>query len=471
MAKQKKTYVCSECNEIFTKWVGQCSSCKSWNSVDEQVATKKTNESEVLGHTGYAGRSFLGEIRALSEVEKSKYKRIKTGFNELDKVMGGTGAVDGSVTLIGGDPGIGKSTILTQVLGYIAENSDRKTLYITGEESESQINMRAERLGLDTSKIHILSEVNVELIQSKCQAFKPDVIIIDSIQTVFTTNSTSSPGSPTQLRESTQSLTSFSKQNNITTFIIGHVTKDGSIAGPKILEHIVDTVLYFEGEKDSKIRMIRSMKNRFGEVNEIAVFSMEETGLKEETNPSAIFLNKHESPVSGSSIVVTREGTKNLIIEVQSLIAETSADNPQKRTIGMDRDRLLVIEAILSKRMSIPLWKYNTFSSVVGGVKITETAIDLPITLCILSSYHEKCLPSDLAAFGELGLAGEIRAVVSGEERIKEAIKQGIKQFIISKNNLPKSEKLLNLIKENNIKIHTVSNIEDVLNVYQKIIL
>lgn len=469
MAKKPKViYKCTSCSAIFPKWKGQCDDCKEWNTLEEDIQSQAST-TEVLQHSGYAGKSTTGEIRTLAEVKSSEYNRIKTGFLELDKVMGGEGVVEASVVLIGGDPGIGKSTILTQVLGYMSEKGDKKVLYVTGEESEGQVKMRAERLGLDIKKINILSETNVETIQSKAKSFNPDILIIDSIQTAFTVNSQSSPGSTTQLREATQSLTRFSKENNVTTFIIGHVTKDGSIAGPKILEHIVDTVLYFEGDKDSKIRMIRSIKNRFGEVNEIAIFSMEETGLKEETNPSAIFLNKHDNPVNGSVIFITREGTKNLIIEVQALISETSAEMTQKRAIGMDRDRLLIIEAILAKKLGIPMWKYNTFSSVVGGVKVTEPAIDLPISLCLLSNYFEKSIPNDLAAFGEIGLAGEIRAVVSGEERMREAIKQGMKKFIISKNNKPKSEKLLKIIKSQKIEVYEVSDIKDVIDIFNKL--
>lgn len=475
MAKKNELYVCSNtsCNAEYTKWHGKCPSCNEFNTVnlvEGTIASKKAKTSEIMNHSGYAGRTGFGKIQVLSDVEMLEFQKIKTGFNELDRVMsGGDGVVNGSVTLIGGDPGIGKSTILIQTVGHMADVENKKVLYVSGEESLTQIKMRADRLKLNTKKLYMLSETNIENILGEVAKFKPDVLIIDSIQTMFTTSSTSKPGSVSQLRDTTQMLTTFSKTNNVTTFVIGHVTKGGDIAGPKVLEHIVDTVLYFEGEKDSKFRILRSIKNRFGEVNEIAVFSMEEEGLREETNPSAIFLNKTDEAYPGSVIVVAREGSKNLLIEVQALVSETGAENTQKRAIGLDRDRLPMIIATIQKRIGIPLWKFDIFTSTVGGMKFTEPAMDISIALAILSSYLEKTLPQDLAVFGEIGLSGEIRSVLSGEERIKESMKQGQKQFLIPKGNMPKNKKLLNEIKEKGVKIETASSLLDVINFLERI--
>lgn len=473
MAKIKKIFRCSECGEEFPKWQGQCSTCKEWNTVDEvseAEVQQKVDKTAVYTHQGYAGRSGFGAIQKLSDVSVSEFDKIGTGFKELDKVMSGSnGVVEGSVTLIGGDPGIGKSTILLQVVGHIADKEKKKVLYVSGEESLSQIKLRAERLKVDTSKIAVLSETNIENILEQTKTFKPDVLIIDSIQTMFTSGSTSKPGSTTQLRDTTTALTTFCKTNNVTSFVIGHVTKGGDIAGPKVLEHIVDTVLYFEGEKESKFRMLRSIKNRFGEVNEIAVFSMEEEGLKEETNPSAMFLNQTEEDYSGRAIVITKEGSKNLLVEVQALVAETAADITQRRSIGLERDRMQIIISVLQKRLGLPLWKADVFASAVSGLKITEPAVDLAVAFAILSSYHDKNLPSSLAMFGEIGLVGEVRSVIGGEERIKEALKQGIKHFIIPKANYPKNKKLLKDIKDNDIKITTVTSLDSMLEAYNSI--
>lgn len=472
MAKKKTLFKCSSCQNEEPRWTGKCSACGEWNVMEEVDVSNvsKSDKAAVTNHQGYAGRTDFGKIQKLSDVSVSKYNKIDTGFNELNRVMsGGSGVVDGSVTLIGGDPGIGKSTILLQIVGHMAYKEKKKVLYVSGEESLSQIKMRAERLKLDTESLFILSETNIENIIDKSKEFKPDVLIIDSIQTMFTSTSTSKPGSVSQLRDTTATLTTYCKTTDVTAFVIGHVTKGGDIAGPKVLEHIVDTVLYFEGEKDSKFRILRSIKNRFGEVNEIAVFSMEERGLVEETNPSALFLNKTEEDYSGRAIVITREGSKNLLIEVQALVSETAADITQRRTIGVERDRIPMIIATLQKRIGIPLWKADVFVAAVSGVKITEPAVDLAVAFSILSSYNDKVLPGDLAMFGELGLVGEIRPVISGEDRIKEAIKQGMKKFIIPKGNFPKNKKLLAEIKKNDIKIITVTSLDSLMDAYNEI--
>ena len=458
MKKAKITYVCTNCGEEYMKWQGQCSNCEEWNKIEEGSSVPKVDKNEVFSHSGYAGRSGSSSIRKLSEVSSKDQMRDSTGFSELDGVMGG-GVVVGSVTLIGGDPGIGKSTLLIQTISNMASKLNKRTLYVTGEESDSQIKLRAERLELDTDKIHIISETNIETILEHVRDFKPEVLIIDSIQSMFTSSSSSNPGSKKQLEDSTKILTIYSKQNNVSTFIVGHVTKDGSIAGPKVLEHIVDTVVYFEGDEDSKFRLLRSIKNRFGETGEVALFSMEEKGLLEITNPSAIFLTKHEEPISGSSLLITREGSRNLIIEVQALVNETQSDFVIRKGIGIDKDRLEMIVAVLQKKLGLKLFNQSIHVSVVGGVRIKEPAIDLAIITSLISSFYDKPLPNDLVVFGEIGLAGEVRAVKSGEERIREAIKQGLKTFIIPKGNKPESKKLLASIKKEKIKIYSIANL------------
>lgn len=461
MAKSKTKHVCSNCDKVYVKWQGKCSGCQKFGTIEEVAdsPTGKVDKAEILSHSGYAGRTELAEIQKLSDVKDTDIMRSSTGFNELDRVMGGGGVVTGSVTLLGGDPGIGKSTILIQTVANMSTINNKKTLYVTGEESPSQVKIRAERLGLDTEKISILSETNIENIISQAQKFKPEILIIDSIQIMFTSTNSSNPGSKRQLEDTTKTLTIFSKMNNISTFIIGHVTKEGSIAGPKVLEHIVDTVLYFEGEQDSRFRIIRSTKNRFGEVNEIAVFEMGETGLKEVSNPSAVFLTKYENPISGSSLIISREGTRNLMIEVQALVAESTSEYPQRRGIGVDRDRLELMINVLQKKLGIKLWNQSVFVSVVGGVKVVETAADMGIVLSILSSYYDKALPDGLVVFGELGLAGEIRKIQSAEERMREAIKQGMTKFIIPKGNKPVGKKVLQDIKDNNVKVYEVNDL------------
>ena len=425
-------FTCTECGEKTPKWKGQCGACKKWDTL---VEIDKENKKSTK-NTGYSGTAANAEIVKLTDINEDSYTRFSTGLNELDRVLGGDGVVNGAVTLIGGDPGVGKSTILLQVLSYISEKS--KALYISGEESPGQIKMRAERLKIDYSQLNFLAETNVEKIIQKLTEFSPEVIVIDSIQTIYSESSGSSPGSTSQVKECTSLLNSYAKQNNISMFSIGHVTKDGTIAGPKVLEHIVDTVLYFEGEQGSKYRIIRSIKNRFGEINEIGVFAMMETGIKEIKNPSAIFLSNHDKETIGSSLMVTKEGTRPLLIEIQSLLSKNPSDNVRRMSIGVERDRLILMLAILQRKAKIKLFEFDVYVSIIGGVKVTETSIDVPLVMSILSSYHEKIIPKSTISFGEIGLTGEVRPVPNGEERIKEAIKHGIKRIIIPKSNLPK---------------------------------
>lgn len=458
MAKKAKTsYVCTKCGADYSKWVGQCSNCQEWNTIVE------FKESPIVNHSGYAGKSKTSSIVKLVNVTATEVDRISTHSSEMDKALGG-GLVNGSVVLVGGDPGIGKSTLLIQTLSKMS--SDKKVLYVSGEESPEQIKMRAIRLNLDIEEVYLLSETNVENIIAAALEFEPKILVLDSIQTIFTSQSESSPGSSTQLKEATAILTRSAKENGFSVFIVGHVTKEGAIAGPKVLEHIVDTVLYFEGEQGSRFRLLRATKNRFGEVNECGIFAMLEDGLHDVKNPSGVFLQQHHKPLSGSCIFVTKQGNRPLMFEIQSLVSEINGNQEFARrvTLGIEKDRLQLICALLNKKAKVSLYKYDIYMSVVGGFKIEETASDIPVILSILSSFNEKPLGS-ICAFGEIGLSGEIRPVPFGEERIKEAIKHGIKKIIIPKGNLPRK----NTNFSQSIEIIAVDDINDVMDFFNKI--
>ncbi len=433
MAKPKKSYICTECGYKASKILGKCPECGEFQTIVE-IEDSETEDS-VNFHQGYAGASNA-KITRLSEVETKEFKRIDTDLSELNRVLGG-GLVPGSVILIGGDPGIGKSTILLQVVGNLTKKN-LKVLYISGEESSSQIKLRGERLSVNTHDIFIYCSTNIKEIIEQCSEFKPDILIVDSIQTMYVPDVKSSPGSVSQVKESTQEIARFCKTRNVSCFVIGHITKDGTIAGPKVLEHIVDAVFYFEGEQGSKYRMLRSNKNRFGEVNEMGVFAMTETGLKEVKNPSAIFLSKYDKEVYGSSLMVTKEGSRPLIIEIQALVSESNAEHVRRVCIGLDKDRLSFLTAILQKAAKSKFYAHDIYVSVVGGLKISETATDVPLVMALLSSEQERSLPRDACYFGEIGLTGEVRPVPNGEERIKEAIKHGIKTIVVPKQNAPK---------------------------------
>lgn len=430
--KQKKSYHCTECGAQYIKAQGKCTECNNFGTIVE--VADSSDSGKINHHKGYAGSSSSGIIK-LSEVKSAKFDREKTGFSNLDEVLGG-GLVRGSVTLIGGDPGIGKSTILLQVVANMAKEGSR-VLYVTGEESPAQVRLRAQRLNIDLDDINILPSTNVEDIITECLKFKPNLLIIDSIQTMYIPDVKASPGSVTQIKDATQEITQYAKTNDVSTFIIGHITKEGNIAGPKALEHIVDAVFYFEGEQGSKYRMLRSNKNRFGEVNDLAVFAMTTDGLAEVKNPSAIFLSKYEKDVTGSSIIVNKEGSRPLIIEIQALVSESNAEIVRRVCLGIDRDRLALLLAILQKATRLKFYKSDIYVSVVGGVRLNETASDLGVALSLLSSIEEITLPRDAVFFGEIGLTGEIRPVPNGEERIKEAIKQGMKTIVLPKRNMP----------------------------------
>ena len=430
---QKVHYVCTKCGGQFPKWSGQCPDCQAWNSLQELLVESAATKSPRFA--GYAGSGDRNRIRSLAEIEPDRTQGTATGNDELDRVLGG-GVVAGSVILIGGDPGIGKSTLLLQTLARLPEQLS--TLYVSGEESPEQISLRARRLGLPCERLRLLAETNVERILNSAQAETPDVMVVDSIQTVYTELLQSAPGSVAQVREAAAQLVRFAKQTGTAIFLVGHVTKEGTLAGPRVLEHMVDTVLYFEGESGSQFRLIRSIKNRFGAVNELGIFAMTDRGLREVSNPSAIFLSRHHEEVPGSAVLVTREGSRPLLVEVQSLVDESQLSNPRRVTLGLEQNRLNMLLAVLHRHAGVAMFGQDVYVNVVGGVRITETAADLPVLLAVLSSFRDRPLAKDLAVFGEVGLAGEIRPVPNGQERLQEAAKHGFRRVIVPRANAPK---------------------------------
>jgi DNA repair protein RadA/Sms len=432
MAKTKIIYSCTECGGQVSKWQGQCPHCTAWNTLVESVA-----ELEAGGKNRYNSLTTTSKMQTLAEVGAEEVLRTPTGIAEFDRVLGG-GLVSGGVVLIGGDPGIGKSTLLLQALAHLATH--KKVLYVSGEESAQQIALRAKRLSLDARGMYLLAEIQLEKIQSVIKQEKPDVVVIDSIQTMYSEHLTSAPGSVAQVRESAAQLTRMAKSSAVTMILVGHVTKDGSLAGPRVLEHIVDTVLYFEGDTHSSFRMIRAFKNRFGAVNELGVFAMTEKGLREVSNPSALFLSQHGAQVAGSCVMVTQEGTRPLLVEIQALLDEAHSPNPRRLSLGLEQNRLAMLLAVLHRHAGIACFDQDVFINAVGGVKITEPGADLPVLLAIVSSLRNKPLPEKLVVFGEVGLAGEIRPVQRGQERLREAAKLGFTLAIIPKANKPKHE-------------------------------
>ena len=429
MAKTKTSYACTNCGSVSSKWAGQCGDCGEWNSLTETIIESKSTR-----HKGYAGveQAF---ITNLSDVPITHESRETTGLSEFDRVLG-SGLVCGSVILIGGDPGIGKSTVLLQAISYLSQK--HRTLYVTGEESLQQVKLRAHRLGLTHLDIPLLAETRVESILTLAAKEKSFLMVVDSIQTIYTDIMQSAPGSVGQVRESAAQLVRFAKQTGTAVILVGHVTKEGAIAGPRVLEHMVDTVLYFEGDSDNRFRIVRAVKNRFGAVNELGIFAMTDKGLREVTNPSAIFLNRTRESASGSVVMVTWEGSRPMLVEIQALVDESHLGNPRRVTVGLDQNRLALILAVLHRHGNVATFNQDIFVNVVGGVRVTETGIDLPALLAVLSSLNRKPLPIDLVVFGEVGLSGEIRPVQSGQERLKEALKLGFKQAIVPKANLPK---------------------------------
>ncbi len=431
MAKAKTIYSCTECGGQTSKWQGQCPHCGEWNTLVESVA-------EAAGASGknrYSSLAASGRLQQLAEVEAREVLRTPTGIAEFDRVLGG-GLVEGGVVLIGGDPGIGKSTLLLQTLAHLAPT--KKVLYVSGEESAQQIALRAKRLALDAREVHLLPEIQLEKIQATVANEKPDVVVIDSIQTVYSEQLTSAPGSVAQVRECAAQLTRVAKSAGVTMILVGHVTKEGALAGPRVLEHIVDTVLYFEGDTHSSFRLIRAFKNRFGAVNELGVFAMTEKGLREVSNPSALFLSQHGTQVAGSCVMVTQEGTRPLLVEIQALLDDAHSPSPRRLSLGLEQNRLAMLLAVLHRHAGIACFDQDVFINAVGGVKITEPGADLAVVLAIVSSLRNKPLPEKLVVFGEVGLAGEVRPVQRGQERLKEAAKLGFTRAVIPRANAPK---------------------------------
>jgi DNA repair protein RadA/Sms len=447
MAKAKTVYICTECGGQSPKWQGQCPGCNAWNTLVEGVA-------DASASNRYAALTETAGLQKLADVEAAEIPRQPSGISEFDRVLGG-GLVPGGVVLIGGDPGIGKSTLLLQALCHVGRQ--RKALYVSGEESAQQIAMRAKRLGLDAGPIDLLAEIQLEKILATLQNHKPDVAVIDSIQTVYSEALQSAPGSVAQVRECSAQLTRAAKQLGITVILVGHVTKEGSLAGPRVLEHIVDTVLYFEGDTNSSFRLIRAFKNRFGAVNELGVFAMTEKGLREVSNPSALFLSHHTEQVAGSCITVTQEGTRPLLVEIQALVDEAHAPNPKRLCVGLEQNRLAMLLAVLHRHAGVACFDQDVFVNAVGGVRISEPAVDLAVLCSIVSSLKNKPLSDKVIVFGEVGLAGEVRPVQRGQERLKEAAKLGFTKAIIPKANVPKQP-----IKD--IEVYGVERLEQALN-------
>jgi DNA repair protein RadA/Sms len=430
MAKSKSTYSCMECGGQTLKWQGQCPHCQSWNTLIEAVAERTASR--------FAPVSETGQVQNLSEVEDGEEARYSSGIAEFDRVLGG-GLVEGGVVLLGGDPGIGKSTLLLQALCQMSQSSPRReVLYVSGEESARQVALRARRMALDANAIHLLAEIRLEQIQAVLSERRPGVAVIDSIQTIYSDALQSAPGSVAQVRECAAQLTRLAKASGTCMILVGHVTKEGSLAGPRVLEHMVDTVLYFEGDTHSSFRMIRAFKNRFGAVNELGVFAMTEKGLREVSNPSALFLSHHGGEVPGSCVMVTQEGTRPLLVEIQALVDEAHAPNPRRLSVGLEQNRLAMLLAVLHRHAGIACFDQDVFVNAVGGVKITEPAVDLAVLLAIVSSLRNRPLPEKMVVFGEVGLAGEVRPVQRGQERLKEAAKLGFVRAIVPKANMPK---------------------------------
>jgi DNA repair protein RadA/Sms len=428
MAKPKTVYNCTECGGQSPKWQGQCPHCGAWNTLIEALAQPAAKR--------YQGLAQESQIQLLGEVAAAEEPRRATGISELDRVLGG-GLVRGGVVLLGGDPGIGKSTLLLQGLSQLSASC--RALYVSGEESAQQVALRARRLNLDSRRLEVLAEIQLEKILAALTANQPDVAVIDSIQTVYSEALQSAPGSVAQVRECAAQLTRFAKTSGASLLFVGHVTKEGAIAGPRVLEHMVDSVLYFEGDTHSSFRLVRAIKNRFGAVNELGVFAMTDKGLRGVTNPSALFLSQHGGDVAGACVMVTQEGTRPLLVEIQALVDESRAPNPRRLTVGVEQNRLALLLAVLHRHAGVAAFDQDVFVNAVGGVEIDEPAADLAILLAIVSSLRNKPLPPKLVVFGEVGLAGEVRPVQRGQERLREAAKLGFTQALVPRANLPKT--------------------------------
>jgi DNA repair protein RadA/Sms len=489
MAKDKTTFTCTECGGSSPKWLGKCPHCNAWNTLVEGVAESNAPAKNRYSNQ-HQGLAKLSEVTTLADIDATDMQRTPTGHEELDRVLGG-GIVEGGVVLIGGDPGIGKSTLLLQALDSLQRVFDNDTraagppqgagaplggraphevgkrggtLYVTGEESGAQIALRSRRLGLEGSQVKVLAEIQLEKILATLEATKPTIAVIDSIQTVYSDQLTSAPGSVAQVRECAAHLTRMAKSSGVCIVLVGHVTKEGALAGPRVLEHMVDTVLYFEGDTHSSFRLVRAIKNRFGAVNEIGVFAMTEKGLKGVSNPSAIFLSQHTEPVPGSCVMVTLEGTRPMLVEIQALV-DSGGPSPRRLSVGLDKDRLAMLLAVLHRHAGVACMDQDVFVNAVGGVRISEPAADLAVMLAITSSLRGRPLPKGFIAFGEVGLAGEVRPAPRGQERLKEAAKLGFSIAIVPKANAPKK----NDKAFEGLTIHAVERIEQALEVVRSL--
>jgi DNA repair protein RadA/Sms len=434
VAKTKISYLCRSCGAVSPKWSGQCADCGEWNTLEEGAAPSSA-KAAATRFQSYTGNQSV--ITSIENVTLDEQPRTSCGLPELDRAMGG-GLVAGSVTLLGGDPGIGKSTLLLQCLAALSQQ--HPSLYVTGEESLQQVTLRARRLGLPAKNLRLLTETCVETITRLAASEQPRIMVIDSIQTVYTEAMQSAPGSVAQVRESAAHLVRFAKQTGTALFVVGHVTKEGALAGPRVLEHMVDTVLYFEGDSNSRYRVIRAIKNRFGAVNELGVFAMEAGGLRGVPNPSALFLSRHDTPVAGSVIMVTREGSRPLLVEAQALVTSSHSSYPRRVTVGLEQNRLNMLLAVLQRHAGVTMHDQDVFINIVGGVRISETAADLPVLLAAVSSFRDIALDGTLVVFGEIGLSGEVRPVSNGQERIAEAVQHGVKRAIVPYANRPREK-------------------------------
>jgi len=438
----RTAWVCNQCGAQYGKWQGQCNACNQWDTLAEIVLETVSNPPSAARRSGWSGEVATPKITALKAVQFDEQTRLSTGIAEFDRVLGG-GLVQGAVVLVGGDPGIGKSTLLLQTVAKMAQQLS--VLYITGEESLAQVAARALRLELPLEGVNALAETGVEIILRHTAKARPGLLVADSIQTLWSESLTAAPGSVSQVRESAARLVRYAKETGTAVFLVGHVTKEGGIAGPRVLEHMVDAVLYFEGESGSRFRILRAFKNRFGAVNELGVFAMGEKGLREVPNPSAIFLSAASSGQPGSCVMVTREGTRPLLVEVQALVDASPLSNPRRVTVGLEGNRLAMLLAVLHRHGGVLVGDQDVFVNVVGGIRVQETAVDLPVLLAVLSSLHDRPLAEKTIAFGEVGLSGEIRPVPNGEERLREAATHGFKRAIVPQANTPRSSKLKGL--------------------------
>lgn len=438
MAKTKVAFVCTDCGTEHGQWQGQCASCKAWNTLSRINLGSSGSPATKVDFRRQGNSGEQSNVQKLSEIDLQSLPRFSSSIGEMDRVLGG-GLVPGSVILIGGNPGAGKSTLLLQLMCVLA-SSGRSALYVTGEESLQQIGMRARRLNLPQDNLQLLTETNVEQICQVAQQHQPELLVVDSIQVMHSADVPSAPGSVSQVRECAAYLIRYAKQTNTVLFLVGHVTKEGNLAGPKVLEHMIDCFIMLEGGNDTKYRILRGQKNRFGAVNELGVFAMTETGLKEVKNPSAIFLARTEEDTPGSLVMVLWEGTRPLLVEIQALVDSSLLGNPRRVAVGLDQNRLAMLLAVLHRHGGLYMADQDVFVNVVGGVKVTETSADLALLLAIVSSFRDKSLPKDLVVFGEVGLTGEIRPVPGGQERIREAAKHGFTRAIVPQQNVPKSK-------------------------------